>query len=78
MSDYCKRCKSHHGKMELCKTTAEVLGFEKEKIIDFPEQQEAYDRILKIIHEYDDAISVAAAVGVLELVKDSIINHLRG
>jgi len=77
VSNYCERCKSIHGKMELCKTTAEILGFEKEKVMDFPEQQEAYDRIIKIIHEYDDVISVAAAVGVLELVKDSIINHLR-
>ena len=47
------------------------------KIIDYPEQQELYDRMLKLIHEYDDDISIAAAVGVAELVKDTLMNEVR-
>jgi len=56
---------------------SEVLHLGKDKIIDYPEQQELYDRLLAITHEYDNDISIAAAVGVFELVKDTLINEVR-
>lgn len=35
----------------------------------FPKESELADRIEKLIHEYDNELSVVAAIGVLELVK---------
>jgi len=56
---------------------SDIKQFSKSKVVDYPEQQELYNRLLKIIHEYDNVISIAAAVGVTELIKDTLINDLR-
>jgi len=39
-----------------------------------PYQQEAelFQRVLDLVHEYDGMVSVAAVLGMLELVKDKI------
>jgi len=50
---------------------AEILEFTKPKLVDFPEQQELYERLISLVYEYD-GISLAAVVGVLDLVKDQI------
>lgn len=54
-----------------------VIELNQRKIIDYPEQQELYDRLLKVTHEYDNDISIAASIGVIELVKDTLINGVR-
>ena len=56
---------------------AEIKQFSKEKILDYPEQQELYERILKLIHEYDDDMSPASSLGILEFAKDTLMNHHR-
>jgi len=47
-----------------------IAQFGHKKHVDYPEQSEMFDRILKIVHEYE--MSLAEALGVLELVKDDI------
>jgi len=54
-----------------------VEDFGQEKVADFPEQQELYDRLLVLVYEYEDDMSLAAMIGVLELVKDTFINSVR-
>jgi len=55
-----------------------VETFDHEKASDYPEQQEMYERILDLIHEYDNDMSIAASLGVVEIVKDTLMNELRG
>ena len=52
----------------------DVKNFTKQKAIDYPKQQELYDRLYNVIHEYDDEMSVASVVGLLDLMKHQIIN----
>lgn len=56
---------------------AEIFIFSKNKDMDNPHQQELYTRVLSLVHEYDDELTIASCVGVLELAKDTIMNHLR-
>ena len=54
-----------------------IANFPKEKDIDFPEEQELFERILALVHEYDDDISVSSSLGVLDFVKDQLISDYR-
>jgi len=41
------------------------------QVLDFPKEQEAFERICQIIDEYAEELSVPAVLGILELVKDT-------
>lgn len=47
-----------------------VAEFKKKKKVDHPELGELHERLTKVIYEYD--ISLAEALGVVELVKDGL------
>ena len=51
-----------------------VLQMNKEK--QFKQEQELYSRIIDLIHEYDDEVSLVAVLGVLELAKTQIIQEV--
>lgn len=51
-----------------------IRNFEKKKVMDYPEQQELFERVLSLVHEYDNDMSVAAAIGVLDLAKNELLN----
>ena len=42
------------------------------KITAFPEQQELFNRVVSICYEYEGKVSLAAALGVLDLVRDEL------
>ena len=46
--------------------------FNKSKARDYPKEGELFDRILSLVYEYEGEMSTPAAIGVLDLVKDSI------
>ena len=54
-----------------------VETFDHEKVSDYPEQQELYERVLALVYEYNGDMSVAASIGVVEIVKDTLMNDLR-
>lgn len=39
----------------------------------FKAEQELYVKLKNAVHEYDGVLSVVAVIGILELVKDSIM-----
>jgi len=49
-----------------------VIKFKKGKAVDYPQEGELFDRLVSLIYEYEGYISTAAAIGILELVKDEI------
>lgn len=52
---------------------AVMLEFERQKIRDYPVEDELFQRLHKIVHEYDGQISLASALGVVTLLADQLI-----
>lgn len=50
-----------------------IKQFSKDKKVDYPQQQELLDRVLSLIYEYDGDISLAAALGLLDMAKDNLM-----
>ena len=49
-----------------------VLEFNKIKDKEYPKEQELYDRLVSLAHEYDGELSIVSVVGILDLVKDEV------
>lgn len=49
-----------------------IFNLNKEK--RYPKEGELHDRMLALIYEYDGEMATATAIGLLDLVKNSIIN----
>lgn len=45
-----------------------VMPFPARAGMDYPEQQELYERAIKLVGEYDDCMSMPTAVGILHQV----------
>ena len=56
--------------------SAIIKKFTKNKNVDYPAEGELFERILKLLHEYDGEMSFAACIGVLDLVKNSLMNEI--
>jgi len=52
---------------------AVMAKFTKTKDVDFPINEELFERLLNLIHEYDGKISVAAVLGILDILKDDLL-----
>ena len=42
-------------------------------VIDYPVEQEAYERLGELIYEYNHDMSVASMVGILECLKNDLL-----
>tara|TARA_R110000765_G_scaffold408810_1_gene506731 strand:+ start:329 stop:574 length:246 start_codon:yes stop_codon:yes gene_type:complete len=51
-----------------------MAEFTKAKAVDYPVEQELFNRVLKLVHEYDGDISFASCIGVLDLAKNELLN----
>lgn len=54
-----------------------VKQFSKDKLVDYPQQQELLDRMVALIYEYDGDLSLAAALGLLDMAKDHLVEDHR-
>ena len=54
---------------------AVMLEFTKQKVKDYPENEELHNRILELVYKYEGSMSCAEAIGILDIVKDSIKNQ---
>lgn len=53
--------------------TDKVVPFTGERVIDYPKEQEAYERIGGLIYEYNCEMSVASMIGILECLKNDLL-----
>lgn len=51
---------------------SEVVKFKGNGVRDFPKHQELYTRMVSLVYEYEQEISTAAAIGIIDLVKDEV------
>ena len=51
---------------------SDIRPFSKEKVTDFPQQQELFERLLAVVYEYAGELSTATALGLLDQVKKEI------
>jgi hypothetical protein len=49
-----------------------IKHFPKNKVVDYPVEQELFMRLLELVHEYDGEMSTAAAIGVMRLAQKEI------
>lgn len=52
---------------------AEVIKFDHKKFMDYPKDLEMFERIISLVHEYDDEMSIGCQIGLIELVKENLI-----
>lgn len=51
---------------------SDIRKFGKKKLIDYPIEQEVYERLIALIYEYDGDLSLASTIGIIDLLKDKI------
>ncbi len=51
-----------------------IKEFKKNKVMDYPVQDEAYQRIRKLIFEYAGEVSLAEMLGVLRIIEHDLIS----
>ena len=56
---------------------AYVAEFNKSKIVDYPVEGELSSRIINLIHEYDNELSLVSVLGILDIVKDDIKESIK-
>lgn len=74
MSAYCDCCGrrvGHDANCERFQPPAPVVRLRE--VETFPLEREVTSRLLAVIHEYDERLSLVAAVGILEVIKAGLL-----
>ena len=59
---------------EYIRLSDNIKDFGKAKVVDYPVQNEIYQRLRGVINEYDGELSLSAMIGLLRIIEHDLIS----